>query len=99
MESVFWKKIRGLGLAYGYSVVMKIEEGLTYFALSRSSNLLKAYQVAKEIIDELDTRKVPLEDVRIESAKSGVIFSVVSREETMAAAALQVRFKLLYQRC
>jgi Zn-dependent M16 (insulinase) family peptidase len=58
--------------------------------LTRSSNLVKAYQVAKEVIDDLIAKKMDFEDVKLESAKSGVIFSIVSREETVDSAALQV---------
>ena len=89
MESPFWKKIRGLGYSYGYGNSIKIEEGLIYFTLSRSTNVVKAYEVAQSIIKDLKSRQVPLDLVHLESAKSGAIFSIVSREENIESAGLQ----------
>jgi Zn-dependent M16 (insulinase) family peptidase len=68
-----------LGLSYGYGISMRIEEGLIYFGLTKSSHVFKAYQVSSEIIDDLLTGKAQIEDVRLESARSGTIFGVVSR--------------------
>jgi len=89
MESPFWKRIRGLGLSYGYGITMKIEEGLLYFSLTKSSNVVKAYQEAKDIIEDILSGNFQFEDIKIESAKSGAIFGVVSREENIQNSALQ----------
>jgi Zn-dependent M16 (insulinase) family peptidase len=43
-EGVFWKRIRGLGLAYGYGITMYIELGAVLFTLYRSSQFIKAYE-------------------------------------------------------
>jgi len=89
MESPFWKKIRGMGLSYGYGISMKIEEGLIYFTLTKSSHVAKAFEVSKAIVSDLVAKQTEIEDVRLESAKSGAIFGIVSREETMESATLQ----------
>jgi len=47
-----WKQIRGLGLSYGYSMLLKIHQGLLYNCLYMSASLLEAYKQAKKIIDE-----------------------------------------------
>jgi len=47
LEGAFWKRIRGLGLSYGYSMNHRIEEGLLYFGLTKSTNVTKAYSVAQ----------------------------------------------------
>jgi Zn-dependent M16 (insulinase) family peptidase len=44
-----WRQIRGQGLAYHYSLSLDVEAGFLAFRLSQSTNLVKAYQVAREI--------------------------------------------------
>jgi len=89
MEGLFWKKIRGLGLSYGYGISNSIEEGLLYFTLARSTNVTKAYQVAKEIVDEFLAKKLVFDETTLEGARSSVIFAIVSREESIESAAEQ----------
>ena len=45
-----WKKIRGQGLSYGYSIFTKPNEGLLYFSLYKATNVIGAYKEAKAII-------------------------------------------------
>ena len=49
-EGPFWKKIRGLGYAYGNSLYIDVQEGLLTFGIDRSTNLPKAFEAAKEIV-------------------------------------------------
>ncbi len=44
-----WRQIRGQGLAYHYGLSLDVEAGFLAFRLSQSTNLVKAYQVAREI--------------------------------------------------
>jgi Zn-dependent M16 (insulinase) family peptidase len=89
LEGPFWKKIRGLGLSYSYSINTSIEQGLTYFVLQKSTSLTKAYFEAKKIVDEFLEGKEIFDDIMLESAKSAVIFGIISREETLYEAANQ----------
>lgn len=50
MEGPFWNEIRGAGLAYGYGLFSRIEEGYLGFSLSKSSNVVDAYERAKDIV-------------------------------------------------
>ncbi len=45
-----WRQIRGMGLSYGYFISASPESGKLTFVLSRSSQLVKAYEVAMEIM-------------------------------------------------
>jgi len=83
MEGAFWKQIRGLGLAYGYNINMNIDEGLLYFSLTKSANVTKAYEVSRGIAKDYLAKKLEFEDTMLEAARSGVIFSIVNREETL----------------
>lgn len=84
-EGVFWKKIRGLGLAYGYGIWSDIEHGLMYFSLDRSGSLAKAFEESHKIIKRVETE--PLQEVQLEAARSSVVFSVIDGVETAADAA------------
>lgn len=95
LESPFWKKIRGMGLSYGYSIMPSIEEGLLYFSLSKSSSPVKAYIQAKSIIDEFLSGKEIFDQTSIDSAKSATIFEIISNEETIYSAAYVQFFNYL----
>lgn len=50
LEGPMWRQIRGQGLSYGYSLRVRPEEGLIYFRLTKSSDIVKATTVANQII-------------------------------------------------
>jgi Zn-dependent M16 (insulinase) family peptidase len=87
MEGPFWKQLRGLGLAYSYSIRLRPEQGLLYFVLYKSVSIPKAYQQARSIIERFITREIDFEETGVAAAKSSSIFSIISREETAPAAA------------
>jgi Zn-dependent M16 (insulinase) family peptidase len=58
MEGAFWKQIRGLGLSYSYSMRFVVEEGRLYFSLFKSTDPVKAYEVATKIVTDLLTKQV-----------------------------------------
>ena len=95
LEGPFWKKIRGLGLSYSYSIYSSIEQGLTYFMLRKSTSLVKAYLEAKKIIDEFVNGTEKFDKTMLDSAKSAVIFAIISREETIYDAANQQFYNYL----
>lgn len=45
-----WKLIRGQGLSYGYAIYPKPNDGLLYFSLYKSTNVIAAYKEAKSIV-------------------------------------------------
>lgn len=45
-----WRLIRGAGLSYSYSLVLKPNEGLIKFQLFKATNGSEAYSKAKQII-------------------------------------------------
>ena len=45
-----WRQIRGMGLSYNYRMNCWPDEGQLYFQLAKSSQLVQAYKVAKEIM-------------------------------------------------
>jgi len=92
LEGPFWKKIRGLGLSYGYSITPAVDDGLIYFSLSKSTDVGKAFEAAKDIVTDILTKKEEISQVALECARSTVICDIVSRENTADAAAMQAFF-------
>ena len=45
-----WRQVRGMGLSYNYRMACYPDVGHLYFELFKSSQLLQAYKVAKEIM-------------------------------------------------
>ncbi|PRP76487.1 hypothetical protein PROFUN_15157 [Planoprotostelium fungivorum] len=88
----FWKKIRGLGLSYGYSVDASVEDGLLYFSLTKSTDIPKAYSAAAQIVQDIVDGREAIHQVSLECARSTVICATVQREQTMEAAAVQSFF-------
>ena len=52
IEGPFWKRIRGAGLAYGYSLWQSRETGLLTFSLYRATDPVAAHAVARTVIGE-----------------------------------------------
>lgn len=50
IEGPMWNEIRGLGLAYSFSLHGDSEEGMVYFSLWRSNSLPRAYSIAGKIV-------------------------------------------------
>ncbi|KAH8556354.1 Metalloenzyme, LuxS/M16 peptidase-like protein [Umbelopsis sp. PMI_123] len=89
MEGIFWKLIRGQGLAYSCSLRADVEAHLVYFSIYRSPNAYKAFLQARNVIYQLKEKELDIEDSAVDGAKSGVIFSIVNREDTISHAAGQ----------
>jgi Zn-dependent M16 (insulinase) family peptidase len=62
---------------------------LIYFSVYRSPNAYKAFLQARNVIYQLKDKQLDIEDSAIDGAKSGVIFSIVNREDTISHAAIQ----------
>lgn len=89
MEGIFWKLIRGQGLAYSCFLDANIESGLINFTIYQSPNAFKAFEQAKLVIEQLANDEMKIDTSSIDGAKSAVIYSLVARENTMDRAALQ----------
>ncbi|GAA5806689.1 hypothetical protein MFLAVUS_000037 [Mucor flavus] len=89
MEGIFWKLIRGQGLAYSCFLDANIESGLMNFTIYQSPNAFKAFEQAKKVIEQLANHEMDIDPASIDGAKSAVIYSLVARENTMDRAALQ----------
>ncbi|KAG2229893.1 Metalloenzyme, LuxS/M16 peptidase-like protein [Thamnidium elegans] len=89
MEGIFWKLIRGQGLAYSCFLDANIESGLINFTIYQSPNAFKAFDQAKKVIEQLANHEMDIDPASIDGAKSAVIYSLVARENTMDRAALQ----------
>ena len=89
IEGPLWVNVRGLGLAYGFSMYGDAEEGLVYFSLARATNLPRAYAEARALVRAFVAGERPVEAVALENAAAAVISGVVSREQTVSACGLQ----------
>lgn len=58
MEGIFWKFIRGQGLAYSCFLSTDVESGLISFTIYQSPDAYKAVAQAKMVIDQLASGEV-----------------------------------------
>ncbi|KAI9473757.1 MAG: Metalloenzyme, LuxS/M16 peptidase-like protein [Benjaminiella poitrasii] len=89
MEGIFWKLIRGQGLAYSCYLGANIESGLIHFTIYQSPDAFKAFEQAKKVIEQLAKHEMKIDPSSVDGAKSSVIYSLVAKENTMSRAALQ----------
>jgi len=98
LEGPFWRKIRGKGYSYGYSLTHNLDQGSLTFSLTKATNPLAAFQVAEGILRQLCGQDVKAEDdgdadedegldpSAIEAAQSGVIFGLIEPVDTVPGA-------------
>ncbi|KAL7748791.1 hypothetical protein RI367_005704 [Sorochytrium milnesiophthora] len=86
-EGLFWKQIRGPGLAYGAGLYIEVGSGQLSLAIYRSADAFAAYQRAKEIVASVVSGETPFDDSLIDAAKASTVFSIVGREDTPVRAA------------
>lgn len=87
-EGPMWRLIRGQGLSYGYGIHPKPNEGLLYFTLYRSTNIVAAYKEAKTIV-QAHLAKDKWETLLFDSAKSSLIFEIIQKEKTVGNVVTQ----------
>lgn len=58
MEGIFWKFIRGQGLAYSCFLSTDVEAGLISFTIYQSPDTFKAFAQAKSVTDQLVNKQV-----------------------------------------
>lgn len=83
-EGPMWKQIRGKGYSYGYRIAVKVSEGLLYLIFAKATNVLSAYQEAKEIVNKHVSTK-EWDSTLLESAKSSLIFDIIEEEKTIGS--------------
>ncbi|KAI9276163.1 Metalloenzyme, LuxS/M16 peptidase-like protein [Sporodiniella umbellata] len=87
MEGIFWKLIRGKGLAYSTRLRESVESGLLYFSVYNSPDAFKAFEQAKWVIEQLGSGEMKIDPSAVDGAKSAVIYGLVNKESTMDSAA------------
>lgn len=79
-----WKQVRGKGFAYGYTMIVKVNEGLLYLMFIRATNIVGAYKETKEIISKHLEQK-EWDETLLESARSSLIFEIIDEEKTIGS--------------
>lgn len=93
LEGPLWRQIRGAGLAYGYSIIPRPNEGLLYLSLYRATNVVGAYKETRTIIEQQLKDDATWDETLLESARSSLIFEVIEREKSVGDVVVQA---LLY---
>lgn len=88
VEGPFWKGIRGAGLAYGASILGIPEANCWAFHIYRGADILKCYQVAKEIVEQHASGAIAIDDLLLEGAISMIINRIATKENSYASAAI-----------
>lgn len=89
LEGPLWRQVRGPGYTYSYSIQVSASEGLMYFVLYKSTQLVPAYETVKQIINSYMTGEEEIQDNLLDSAKSTLIFETIRREKSAADKSLQ----------
>ncbi|KAG1416659.1 hypothetical protein G6F58_005871 [Rhizopus delemar] len=87
MEGIFWKLIRGKGLAYSTRLRESVESGLLYFSIYNSPDAFKAFEQAKLVVEQLGNGEMEIDLSTVDGAKSAVIYGLVHKESIMDRAA------------
>lgn len=86
VEGPFWKGIRGAGLAYGANMIRMPEANCWGFSIYRGSDILKCYQVAKEIVGQHASGIIEIDKLLLEGAVSMIINRIAMMENSYASA-------------
>jgi len=89
MEGLFWKLIRGQGLAYGTNLTVDEENGQICLDVYKSPDAFKAYEQARKAVFDLADKKIEFDKAGFEGAKSGVIYNLVKKEGNISKAATE----------
>lgn len=79
-----WKQIRGKGLSYNYTLMLKINEGLLYLVLAKATNVVGAYKEALDIVKKQLEEKI-WDSALLESARSSLLFELIEEEKTIGS--------------
>ncbi|KAG8197733.1 hypothetical protein JTE90_006783 [Oedothorax gibbosus] len=84
LKGPMWRQIRGLGLAYSYTMQVDPDSGMIFFVLSQSSDLVKGYEESLAIVNSHLNGTSKFESELFESATSGLVFETIERVKTVA---------------
>lgn len=88
LEGPLWRQIRGCGYSYHYRMSMSPDTSQLTFVLARSTHIFAAYKTAKEIVDGFVSGKTPFDESQVDSARSGIIYQLIAKEQTISSASL-----------
>lgn len=79
-----WKQVRGKGLSYNYTIMLKIREGLLYLVFGKATNVVGAYKESQEIVlKQIEEKNWDV--ALLESAKSSLLFKLIEEEKTIGS--------------
>eukprot|EP00455_Lapot_gusevi_P047988 TRINITY_DN6579_c0_g1_i9.p1 TRINITY_DN6579_c0_g1~~TRINITY_DN6579_c0_g1_i9.p1 ORF type:complete len:241 (+),score=50.99 TRINITY_DN6579_c0_g1_i9:52-774(+) len=70
LEGPLWKTIRGRGLSYNYYMYVSPDDGLMYFGLAKSSDIVAAYQEATKIVNNYANQVTPIDPLALQADKT-----------------------------
>ncbi|KAF9978178.1 hypothetical protein BGZ73_003559 [Actinomortierella ambigua] len=89
LEGPFWKQLRGSGAVYGANIPIDVESGFVKFSIYRSPDALRAFRLAKEIVDKYASGETKFTKQELEGAKASIVYRTVQKEETISKAATE----------
>lgn len=89
LEGPLYRRLRGLGLSYSYSIYINASNGLLHLTLYRSSQLIEAYSETKKIVYRIIEGEDDFDDNSLQAAKSSLIFEFIRREKSAAGRSMQ----------
>ncbi|KAF9967531.1 hypothetical protein BGZ70_009211 [Mortierella alpina] len=89
LEGPFWKQLRGSGAVYGANLRVDVEAGFLSFTIYRSPDALRAYNLAKKIVDDYASGQSKFTKQELEGAKASIVYRIVRKEETISGAATE----------
>ncbi|KAI8096963.1 Metalloenzyme, LuxS/M16 peptidase-like protein [Halteromyces radiatus] len=86
IEGVFWRLIRGKGLAYRCWIMENIEAGSLSLWILQSPDAFKAYEQIKNVMALYADGHANFDEHSLEGAKSSIIFDLAQSEATVSIA-------------
>lgn len=87
LEGPLWKEIRGNGLAYGADVFLRRGNQELSLSIAPATDPVGGLEKAVALFRGLTSGALPIDAKALEAAKSSCIYAVISREDTLSAAA------------
>lgn len=88
VEGPFWKGIRGAGLAYGANMIKMVESNSWAFSIYRGADILKCYEVGRQIVNSYVSGAVEFDSQLIQGAMSSIINHIATVEKGYFEASL-----------